>query len=547
MIINRKDISFEISWSTLTLLSAIYIATAMNTSLWSSWMAITDMTLVSLFPTVTLLLLVVSAIVVLILTLSHPLLIKTVIAALLIFCGIVHFFSSSYGTIIDSSMMQNVLETDNREAWELINTSLFIHVFVYAVLPCFLLLMLKLKPINTRRWIQQASLLLLLILSINALLIYSNYGYLSLAFRQNRDLRMLINPTYPLYSLVKAANTIDKNDEKLLLPIGANATSSHTTHKQRDMLVVLVVGETARADHFSLAGYKRDTNSELAKRDDIIFFDNAWACGTSTAESLPCMFSNLTHDDFTKYRASERENLLDLLNKIGVSVAWIDNNSGSKGVSERTTYLSTKPSASYIEDGLCNEEDCLDEVLNLELEHQIEQLRGDAFIVLHQLGQHGPSYYKRYPDEYKTYRPECTRDDVYNCDTQSIINSYDNSLSYTDHTLVQLIEKLDKAQDDRDVIVMYMSDHGESLGENGVYLHGIPWRFAPDAQKHIPFLMWLSKNASATLNVNTSCLHNNHGKAYSHDNLFHTIAGIFTTKRFAEYKGDLDILETCRA
>jgi lipid A ethanolaminephosphotransferase len=349
---------------------------------------------------------------------------------------------------------------------------------------------------------------------------------------------MYINPTYPVYSLVKTL--IKKHQGKTKVPlkiIAADASKPPAAHK---FVFVMVVGETARAEQFSLNGYKRETNPELMKMAELYNFSDVEACGTDTAESLPCMFSHLDRNSYSRNEAFKHENILDILQRTGVNVFWLDNNSGSKGVADRipTISLSHEKNAA-----LCSAEECFDEIILERLDRLLAQNQGDMLLVLHQKGSHGPSYYKRSPAGFKRYQPECTQDNVQDCEQQSIINAYDNTIVYTDHFLARLIRRL--TQENYPTAMLYASDHGESLGENNIYLHGLPFSIAPGQQTHIPMIFWGSAPFMRDKGVDTVALKNRLNDHYSHDNLFHTLLGVFEV-RTEIYKPGLDILNKSR-
>jgi lipid A ethanolaminephosphotransferase len=313
-----------------------------------------------------------------------------------------------------------------------------------------------------------------------------------------------------------------------------------------------MVGETARADHFSLNGYRRDTNPELARRD-VVSFSDASSCGTSTAESLPCMFSHLGR---VAYQASEvdHENLLDALQRAGLAVLWIDNQSGCKGVCDRVPHAmaaDAAPGSTAAPSSVCNGSECLDEALLLGLDQRLAALdparraRG-VVLVMHQMGSHGPAYSTRSPAEHKPFKPECTTTALQQCAHDELINAYDNSIAYTDHVLALGIDWLQRQTAVYDPAMLYVSDHGESLGENHLYLHGLPYSIAPVEQKHVPLIIWLAGQTQAASGVTTACLRGRAAEPLSHDNLFHTVAG-FMGVSTAVYRPGLDLLAACRA
>ncbi|MFZ2950963.1 MAG: phosphoethanolamine--lipid A transferase [Desulfuromonadaceae bacterium] len=442
------------------------------------------------------------------------------------------YFMGSYGIVIDNQMITNLLETDVREATEQLTWPLFIHLFLMGVIPSTLLLQTR---ISYRPWRRELLVRGGVILGSTVLLVVitlAEFKEIVIFTRQNREVRMYINPTYPIYSLFK---TVKKNRQALanepVKVIGADAKKPADTPKSA---VVLVVGETARAEQFSLNGYARTTNPQLSTRN-VITFTDVQSCGTDTAESLPCMFFHLGKAHYSRREAKRYENLLDVLQRAGVQVIWRDNNSGSKGIADRITYENLSDAKDEV---LCSTDECYDDILLKDLDKLLTRNSGDMFIILHQKGSHGPSYYKRSPKDFKMFLPECTKDNVQDCDRQSIINAYDNTIVYTDHVLAKLIDLL-KAQQ-YSTAMLYVSDHGESLGENNIYLHGMPYAIAPRQQTHVPMIFWASGNFLKEKSIDGAMLAQRSSDRLSHDNLFHSLLGLFhvTTEL---YRPELDL------
>lgn len=350
-------------------------------------------------------------------------------------------------------------------------------------------------------------------------LAFVNYQKVAFFARENRDLRMYINPTYAIYSLEKVVKTTyfaHANE-----PVRAIANDATRSEDSPRKVIIMVLGETARAQSFSLNGYPRDTNPLLGK-ENVVNFPNVEACGTSTAESLPCMFSHLEHNNYSPNDAARFENLLDILNYTGVNVVWLDNNSGSKGVSKRVI---NEDLSRQIDSQFCTSNNCFDEVLLERLQPLLTSTARDSFIVLHTKGSHGPSYYKQTPPEFKVFLPECAQANVQDCSQPEVVNAYDNTIVYTDYILSRVIEIL-KAED-ISTAMLYVSDHGESLGENGLYLHGLPYALAPKEQTNVPMIFWASEQFYAEEHIDRNELLNTSQGTYTHDNLFHSVLGLF--------------------
>ncbi|WP_228842438.1 phosphoethanolamine transferase [Campylobacter sputorum] len=345
-------------------------------------------------------------------------------------------------------------------------------------------------------------------------------------FREHKPLRYAINPFYWLYSVGDFSTKSLKGTNIGFVKLGEDAkvveTSLEDKNDDKKELIILVIGEAARSDHFSLNGYERDTNPLLSK-ENIINFPNFTSCGTTTAVSVPCMLSALRHDNFDKYKAKNQDNALDILSRAGVRILWRDNNSDSKNVATRMEYENFKTNQN---NKVCDNQECRDIGMLDGLDKFIDKNKNkDILIVLHQMGNHGPAYFKRYPKEFEKFTPVCNSNDFQECDQQSIINSYDNAILYTDYFLSEVIEFSKKYSSTHENAVIYMSDHGESLGENNIYLHGLPYAIAPQAQKHVPAFIWLG---DGFFDVDSKKLKEKvKNGEFSQDYLFHTLLSIF--------------------
>ncbi len=446
-------------------------------------------------------------------------LLKPLLTILLIAASVAAYFMDSYGTMIDMDMIRNTLETNVAEARELFSGRLLLYLLLLGILPSILVWRVDLAPIRGWRalWLRLRLLVLALLgMGIVILVFYKPY---SSFFREHKPVRFYSNPIYFLYSGIRYASGQLFDGAREFHKIGSDARLAANRGKPR--LVILVVGETARADHFSLNGYERNTNPLLQQRRGLINFSDFSSCGTSTAISVPCMFSRLTRDNFSDGEARNSDNVLDILQRAGVDVLWLDNNSSSKGVAVRV------PHEDYRKPGnnpVCNPE-CRDEGMLVKLPQWIARTPGrDKLIVLHQMGNHGPAYYKRYPAEFERFQPVCQTNELDQCSVEAISNAYDNAILYTDFVLDQAIDLLQQYDSRYVTALWYMSDHGESLGENGIYLHGLPYFLAPEAQTHVPSVLWLGRNIPDSLRQAAT---GKRGQPLSHDNLFHSLLGLF--------------------
>jgi lipid A ethanolaminephosphotransferase len=473
---------------------------------------------------------------------AWPGLFKPVVVSLIIISVSASYFIDTYGVMINRDMVRNLFQTDVREAKDLLSLGMFAHLALWGGIPAFLIIR---QSVSYQPWLKNAihkTVIIAICATIIVAMIFSGFKQYSIFLRNHRHVRHLLTPANIIYNSTSLLKKIYFNTPKELQRVGLDAQPGDLLIKQgKKALFVLVVGETARADHFSLQGYTRETNPELKKADGI-YFSNVASCGTATATSLPCMFSANDRGSFSNEKASHTEGLLDVMKRAGVRVVWLDNNSGCKGACDRVEYEDISQKTTV---GLCKDGACFDKVLTIRLEEIMKTATGPLVVVLHQLGSHGPAYFKRYPDSHKRFTPTCDQAQIESCPQQDIINTYDNTLLYTDFVLADLIKMLKQNSASFDSAMLYISDHGESLGENGIYLHGLPYSLAPSAQTHVPMYLWLSQTFANNMSIDTDCAANKKSLPYSHDNLFHTMLGIMDVKT-SSYKKNLDIFNSCR-
>ncbi|MBU0806393.1 MAG: phosphoethanolamine--lipid A transferase, partial [Gammaproteobacteria bacterium] len=413
---------------------------------------------------------------------------KPVLGGLVLVSAGASYFMNSYGIVIDYNMLTNMLQTDVAEASELFNGRLLLWLLLLGVLPALLISRMPTRPLTWRRELAGKLGSMAVLLGVFAVLVMSQYQPYASLIRNHREVRLMLVPS----NVVGAVHGYLKRElaaPAVLEVVGADAHRiSAVSPQHRPRVTLLVVGETARAANFSLNGYARPTNPELAKRD-VINYPQASSCGTATAVSVPCMFQDVGRADYKDAMAGNREGMLDVLQRAGVDVLWRDNNSGCKGACDRVPSedVSHLNLAQFCADGECH-----DEALLHNLQTYLDGLTRDTVVVLHMKGSHGPAYYKRYPAAFERFTPVCKEVQLDRCDTASIVNAYDNSLLYTDHVLAATIDLLRSNAARLDTAMLYMSDHGESLGELGMYLHGVPYAMAPSEQTHVPMVLWFS-------------------------------------------------------
>ncbi len=460
---------------------------------------------------------------------------KPLLIIILLVSSLTNYFMNSYHVIIDESMIRNTLQTNLSESLDLLTVKQVLYFLFLGLLPAYLVYRTPIRYRGWKRelWTKLKTIALMLLLIGASLFTYSKY-YTSF-FREHKPLRFNVNPLYWIYSSGKYVYLTYNSGPVIVKPIGTDAKVVDDGKPPK--LVIMVVGEAARADHFSLNGYHRETNP-LLEKENIINFEQMYSCGTSTAESVPCMFSVYPRSDFSYKRGIDTENVLDVLNHTGkVALLWRDNNSDSKGVAARIGEVDYRTPA---HNTICTEGECRDTGMLVGLDTFIQKHQGkDILIVLHQMGNHGPAYYKRYTKDFERFTPVCQTSQLQECTRQEIVNAYDNALRYTDNFLAKTIQFLKRYDDKKSVAMLYMSDHGESLGEKGIYLHGLPYFMAPDAQKHIGALFWFGKQYQNDPRIQK--LQEKHTQRFSQDNLFHTLLGIFNVQTEV-YDKNLDML-----
>jgi lipid A ethanolaminephosphotransferase len=466
---------------------------------------------------------------------------KALLALLILVSAASAYYAQTFGARLNEEIIQSIFETTRAEAMALITRDSVGWIALFGILPAVLVLLVPIRFLPRWRSLGVRAAIVLgaaVLLLVPPILAGRNYVYFE---RNHRPMYEVFNPYAALSGTFHYLQRDVFRKKATMTPIGTDATlAPNAVMAARKRVVVLVVGETARAENQSLQGYARETNPEM-KREGAIYFSDAWSCGTATTVSVPCMFSNMTRAKFDKPVAKAHWNALDVLQHAGVDVFWRDNDEGCKDVCLRVP--NDDLTAAKI-DGLCDANGCKDEVLIADLPKRLAAMRSPALLVLHIKGSHGPAYFQRYPAAFNVFKPGCDTAEVQTCTYAQAVASYDNTILYTDHILGEVVGAL-KADPEVDSAMMYLSDHGESLGENDVYLHGADWDKAPSQQKHIPMLLWLSPGWVRDSGVRLDCMAQRRTQPASQDNVFHTLLGFFDT-RTTVYAPELDLLAGCR-
>jgi lipid A ethanolaminephosphotransferase len=474
-------------------------------------------------------------------TFSVKYLTKPILILFVLVASSASWFNDQFGVIIDRDMIRNAAVTTQAESAHLITVPFATHILLTGVLPSLLILWVKLvhRPFPQKFVRNMAVILSCLMVFVAAGLAFSR-TFASVG-REHEDLVLTLNPIVPIVSTVRYALEAERDRHVVAQSLGADARQDRPSNTGKPRVMIIVAGETARAQDFSLGGYERKTNPELEKQD-IVYFPNTTSCGTATAVSIPCMFSVYTRGSYTHRKALETENLLDVLAHAKIGVTWWDNDTGSYGVTERTPYTFLPTAA---DPRFCHGGECLDTVLLDKLDDWLANVKSDSVLVLHQLGSHGPAYYQRYPEEFRRFQPDCRSAEFGKCKPEEIVNAYDNSILFTDHVVSSVIDHLKRHAASVSGSMIYLSDHGESLGENGLYLHGTPYIIAPSQQTHIPMLAWLAGDFATDSGVDMACLKAGADAPRSHDDLFHSVLGLMDV-RTSVYDRSLDLFATCR-
>ena len=521
-------------------LAALYFTTVLNLGLWRYFMRHLEITRIGMFLfgiSVPVLIFILLYLIFNLLLL--PYVTKPLLVFLLIVSSAANYFMFHFGVFIDSSMIRNVIDTNTREAFDLVTPGFLLWVALGGVLPSVLLLFTRVEYSPFRkecRFRIVVTVACIAVIGIIATLFFKEYATFG---RNHHEIHRLINPTNYVAATIRyyrMQSLVNRQLQRL------DTSAKLSPYEDAGPTVfILVVGETARSMNFSLNGYPRETNPLLAK-EDVISFRNVHSCGTATAISVPCMFSNMPRSKFNADDSKYTENLIDLMQQTGFQVLWRDNDDGCKGVCTRVPHedMIRTNDIRY-----CNGQSCFDESLLDNLEEYLANVKKDAFIVLHTIGSHGPTYYQRYPATFRKFVPTCDTAELQNCSLEEITNTYDNTILYTDFVVskaIQILKKFPHLESG----LLYVSDHGESLGENGVYLHGLPYSIAPEEQKKVPMVLWMSEKMKKLDHLDYSCIARQAKEnTYSHDNLFHTLLALMEVQS-KTYDKSLDIFDECR-
>lgn len=464
---------------------------------------------------------------------------KPLLTVLLLTTALAAHYMDSYNVYLDADMLRNVLHTDHKESRELLTPGLILPLLCYFAIPATLLWRVRVGTRSLgKTWVMRVGFMAVMAVGgmLGALLSFQD---ISALMRNHREVRYLATPINYLVALKQNFKSDSPIKHAPKQPVEHDAMATPRAAGSRPRLLLVVLGETARAQNWGLSGYARQTTPELAQAG-VMNFPDMHSCGTSTEVSVPCMFSPFGRRDYNEDMIRGHQSLLHVLEHAGISTLWRDNQSGCKGVCDG---LQIEQLDNATTPGLCADGRCMDEILLGDLAAQVRARPGDRVVVLHQLGSHGPSYFERYPAAFERFKPVCKTADLGSCSRQQIVNAYDNSITYTDHFLAQAIHAL-RGMPDYDTAMIYLSDHGESLGEKGLYLHGVPYAIAPKEQTHVPMVMWFSPEFARDRGLDEACLRHRAGQYTDQDALFPSVLGLLQVKTSA-YARERDVFASC--
>ena len=467
--------------------------------------------------------------------------VRPAMAFFLILSAVSSYYVDKLGVVIDREMIQNVVTTTYNEGKHLITLSFIMHVVIYGILPSLVVFWFKVRPGKLWKGLLGNIGLFALCFALAVGLLLTNFKTYASIFRDQKDLMGSFQPGAPIAGTARYIKLIYRAKNVVVAEIGLDAKKGpDLASAPKPVLSIVVIGETARSQNFSLNGYERETNAYTSKLPMVSFTDVS-SCGTATAVSMPCLFSKYDRASYSYTKGISTENVLDVLNRAGVTVKWWDNNTGSKGIADRVEYINFEGTD---DPEFCGTGECNDGIYQQRLEEYANNITEDTVLVFHLIGSHGPTYYLRYPDEFEVFTPPCRTADFQYCTAQEVVNSYDNSILYTDYVLSKMVEFLAK-QDNVISSLVYLSDHGESLGEGGLYLHGSPYMFAPDTQTKVPMQVWLSQAYQRQFRIDQACLEENKNDPISHAYVFSSILGLMDIQTDVR-QNKLDIFSQCK-
>ena len=528
-----------ISPTVLNLITASYIMLLLNSGFWAQlWRIFPDMVL-----TPAGLALAVWALTLFTLELLGPWrLQKPALILLVMTAAGANYYATQFGVLIDRDMIGTIFLTTVAETRHLITLSMVTSIGLLGVLPALLIWKAPLKPKSWRHWLWRWPVGVAVSFALVPAFLLLDFKAYSAAIRENRQLMASYQPGATITAVVKYVRGELATPLGPPTQIGLDAAQGAASTGDKPMVFVVFLGETARAQNFGLQPGARATTPLLAQRE-VAYFSNTHSCGTLTNVSVPCMFSHFGEDAYSRDLFKTHENLMDVIARAGFDAQWWDNNTGDQSIMRSLPQGWSRVDAAW-DPAACAAGECTDEIFLPLLEKTLAEAQKNTVLVLHMIGSHGPAYYLRYPEARRLFTPDCRTAEFDKCSQDEIINAYDNSIAQTDYVLAQAIDMM-AAATRVDAGLLYMSDHGESLGEGGVYLHGMPKLFAPETQTSVPFLIWLGQGYQARLGVAQDCLATKTRDRMTHDVFFHTVLGLLDVQTSIKDPA-LDISASCK-
>jgi lipid A ethanolaminephosphotransferase len=469
---------------------------------------------------------------------------KPIFFILLTTSGIVFYASLKYNLIFDSDMIRNFFESNTREALTYFNAESLIISLSSGLLPAIAMCFIKIKYPKTiiQGFFKRIGVMVVALAFVGIVAAFQYQSYAAVG-RNNSSLNHEIIPASFVHATYKYLKETYFTEPLVFKDLDPNAKIDNPD--ERPEIMVIIVGETARSANFPEEGYSKNTTPFTDGLQNLVFYRKVKSCGTCTAVSVPCMFSNMKREDYDHDKAYYSSSLVDILNTSGYGEVWIDNDGGCKGTCDRIKNIKIEPADEKSD--LCTSESCYDSILIEKMKQAINSMKTEHKVIyLHLIGSHGPTYYQRVPAEFKKFTPSCERSDIQNCTKEELVNAYDNTIYYTDYFIRSVADTLKEYEPQYGVGLFYVSDHGESLGEYNVYLHGAPYAIAPEYQTHVPMASWFSDGFIKDHKLNLTCMKKKAiNDEYSHDNFFHSILGIMDVKT-SVYDASLDIFNSCR-
>ena len=454
---------------------------------------------------------------------------KSLLGVFFVVAGACSYFLDSLHISFSASIIDSFLHTNPREASDFLSPSFAIHFGIFSVLPLAILCAshFATKRHSKKRIIPKSlKPKILLILLASLALLYALQGTRIVDVFREQRLLVVLNPFAPIRS------SIDLAIDRFQTPSHYTHLGEDATTRANNKLFVLVIGESARAANFPYSGYERDTTPYTAKAKNLVYFSDFTSCGVITAISVPCLLTHYPRKSYTHRNLSlYSDSVLDIAKKAGYEVYFVSNNGGEciGGVCIRLD----KDKVIYFNQSGQLDADMLPTIKSIITKNTLS--KSNALLVVQLQGSHGARYDLRYPKEFEIFSPVCANNELSQCQKSHIQNAYDNSLIYTDFVLDSIIYLLNEVAK-ADIALWYMSDHGESLGEYGQYMHGgFPYSLAPQVQKQIPSFLWFKSNPLLTQKLQAL-----KDKPYSHDFVFHTLLRLLEI-RTKDYDKDLDI------